>query len=683
VTTTAVSDQEEPERADTEQPSHNEELRFTLRDDPSTKAAGAMTTRQMARRLPALVVRAVQLAWKVDQRAAAALLVCQVVSAVASAAGLLATNSTLTSLIASGHITARLRQAVPALVVLAATAGLRALLGIAVSSLSLRLEPRVGREAEHQMIDAALAAELSAYDHPGYSDRWDQAERGAQAAPEIIGESQNLLASAAGLVAAAVVLAYIHPLLLPLLVLAAIPQGLTAVRAARVQYEAMTETFTYRRILYLLRWWMIDKHQADQIRADLLAPFLMGKYRAAGDRVDAANDRAVWTTAKINTLGAAATGLASGIAWAVLVLLLATGHIGIAAAGTATFALRQAFTGLQGMVGYGAQIYRTGLFLADWQLFVDEAASHKISRGSVQAARPQVIAARKVSFTYPEKEREVLHEVSLELHRGEIVALIGENGSGKSTLLKLLCALNLPSAGAVEWDGVDTRELDPRSVWQHVATVWQNYARWPLVARENIQLGRQRPGGDDAVMRAAHASGADDVIGKLRSGLNTLLAQEFWGGEALSTGQWQRIAVARGAYARGALVVLDEPTADLDPRAEHRIFTGLRQLAQDATVVLVTHNLANASVADRLIVMAEGRIVQTGTLNELITRPGLTQELWQLQTDRPIRIGTAVPDQADSETAEAGTPPRPEPPDTPATSTALPRSSVSNTRKKK
>jgi ATP-binding cassette subfamily B protein len=200
--------------------------------------------------------------------------------------------------------------------------------------------------------------------------------------------------------------------------------------------------------------------------------------------------------------------------------------------------------------------------------------------------------------------------------------------------MKLLFGLNLSTSGVAAWDGVSIADLDPQAMWRQTSVLPQDFARWPMTARDNITLGQPHAEGDAAVQRAARASGADDVIKTLRSGLGTLLAREWWGGVALSPGQCQRIAVARPAHRDAGLLVMDEPTSDLDPRAEHRIFTGLRDMAGDRAVVLVTHNSANTSVADRIVVMDKGRVVQEGTFHELVNQPGLMQDLWRLQQDR-------------------------------------------------
>ncbi|GAA0478617.1 ABC transporter ATP-binding protein [Streptomyces stramineus] len=593
-----------------------------------------LTTRSMGRRLPQLVRKALALAWRVDRRAVVMLLTCQVLSGAFEAFGLLATTRTITALITpSGPVEDRLLGALPSLAALAGAAGVRALLGIAVTSISGRLSPRISREAEMRMLDAAIHTELAAYDHPGFNDKREAADRGANVAQDLLTESQDLMACLASLVAAAGVVTLLHPLLLPLLVLATLPQGVTSVKGARVHYLTSRALSADRRVLSHLRWYATDKSFADQLRSGTMAAFLLGRYRAIGDRIDSATDRAVHQGARYALLGATAGGLASGLVWVALALLLGSGRMSVASAGTAVFALRTVGASLRGMVAYGTRLFRTGLYLDDWAEFIEEAGGHRIARGSKVPGAPLSVRAEALTYCYPGTDRPALEKVSLEVRRGEVLALVGENGSGKTTLSKLLAGLYLPTDGAVTWDGLDTADLEPHAMWKQTGVVPQDFAHWPMSARENITLG-QPHSGDDAVLRAAAYAGADEVVGGLRSGLDTLLAREWFGGVDLSGGQWQRIAIARAFYRPAGLLVMDEPTSALDARAEHRIFTGLRKIAEDRAVVLVTHRLANVAVADRIVVLDHGRIIQQGTYGELVRAPGLFRELWQLQNDR-------------------------------------------------
>ncbi|MER6218195.1 ABC transporter ATP-binding protein [Streptomyces sp. NPDC001674] len=619
----------------TPEPDAAEELSFAFEGDNRWEAVQGITLKTMGRRLPHLIKRSLAVAWKVDRRSVIALMTCQAVSGVAAALGLFATTSTITALIGDGDITARLWQAWPSVAVLAATAGIRASLAITVTWLSSRIAPLMQQECELMLLDAATGSELAAYNSPGFRDKWDNAERGAVVAKDIIQEGQELLAALASLTAGALVLGVIHPLLLPFLVLAAIPQGIAQINSARISYAAAIKMTGNGRILGILRWHLSHRGSADQIRAGTMAPFLLGRYKRITTRITAVHQQAITDGARMSFLGALGGGLASALVWTVLITLLATGHLAIAAFGTAILALRTVTGSVTAVVRASTLVFRTGLYMDDWTTFMDETGGYRLTGGTHIPEAPREVRTDNLIYRYEGTDTNALDGITFTARRGEIVALVGENGSGKSTLSRLLTRLHLPTSGAVTWDGHDTRTLDPHAAWKQVSLVPQDYAAWPLTARENVTLGQ--PHDDDTDLWAAcKATGADEVVHELRSGFNTLLANEWLGGKELSGGQWQRFALARAFYRRAGLLVLDEPTANLDPRAEHRIFTGLRDVAQDRVVVLVTHRLTNVAVADRIVVLDHGRIVQEGTFDELSGQPGLFRELLDLQNDRTV-----------------------------------------------
>ncbi|QEU69439.1 ABC transporter ATP-binding protein [Streptomyces galilaeus] len=609
------------------------EEEFLYRDASRLQAGSLLTTRTMARRLPVLVLRSLKMAWRVDRGATVGLLVCQVATGVLAALGLLAVTGTITALISSGAITERLWDAAPQLAVIAAATGLRALLGIIVVWLTGRLRPVLARAAEVTMVEAALSAELAANNKPGYNDAYDIADRGAQVTPDLVEEAQDVLAATATLAAGAVVLTVLHPLLLPLLFLACLPQAAAYVRSARVIYLAGLETSGRRRMLGKLRWHMAYMESSEEMRACLAGPFLIGRYRKLAGSVNAAERKAANTGAWMGLAGAVAGGVASIAVWAALLWLLASGRMSLAAGGGAVFALQTATGSVRGIINGGARLVRTGWYVQDWQNFLDNAHGQAMadSRGTAALpAPPQRFEVRDVTYRYDGAPKDSLTGASLHVRRGEIVALVGENGSGKSTLSRLLCGLLLPTDGEVAWDHASTAELDPWEAWKHVALVPQKFTYLPLTMRDNITFG-QGDTSDAALLAACEASGAAEMLPNLRSGLNTLLTSEWFGGQQLSGGQWQRLVLTRAFHRQAALLVMDEPTAALDARAEHRILSGLRELAKDRAVLLITHRLTNVAIADRIVVLDEGRIVQEGTYAQLTQEPGLFKSLWDLQ----------------------------------------------------
>ncbi|MEV4560899.1 ABC transporter ATP-binding protein [Kitasatospora sp. NPDC049285] len=620
---------------------HDEELRSRYYGDNRLKVGTSISTVAMLRRLPQLVRRAMALAWATDRTSTVLLLVCQALSGVAGAVALYATTGTIRALFQPGSVTDHLRAAVPSLIPLLVAAGLRAILGIAVVALSGRVSPRMNREADLALIAAGCAAELRAYDEPAYTEKWEAADRGAATTPDLLSSAQDVIASTISLIAAAGVLASLDWRIVPFLLLGSVPTGIAAVRTARIHYLAAVTTSEERQALRIYRWFLIDKGRADQVRSDQITPFMMRKYRQVEQRIAAATDQATRDAAWVSLWAAVGTGVGSALIWGSLLYLFASGRIALAAAGSAVFAIRTATGGIQGMVGNGARLYRMGLYLDDFFEFLDEAGGYRIQRGDIIPAAPAVVEVKDLTHHYPGDQQEpALKGVSLTLHRGQVVAIIGQNGSGKTTLLKLLAGLLLPQHGQITWDGVPVGELDADGMWQRVARIPQEFARWPLSAAENVHLGHTTDDLMGEIEKAAAKTGFDEIVARLRSGWRTLLAQGWLGGAELSGGGWQRAAVARALYRttlNPGLLILDEPTSDLDPRSEHKILHALRPLAPERITVLVTHNISNAKVADRVIVMDQGRIAQTGTWEELAgQKDGLFRELLDLQRDRTI-----------------------------------------------
>ncbi|OON76213.1 ABC transporter ATP-binding protein [Streptomyces tsukubensis] len=596
------------------------------------EAAGrSIRLRDMARRLPQLVRRSLALAWRVDRHATVGLLLCQAASGAMQALGLVAISGTLTALLNSGDVYQRLLQAWPSVVLLAGAVGVRALLGITVNWLSSRLGPLMSREAEQMLLTGCAEVELCAYDEPDFNRDREAADRGAQVTGELIDQGQDLIASGASFVAGAVVLAGVHWVLLPLLVVASFPQALAQVSAARVRYLANLRSNGDNRMLTVLRWHIFTKDAADQIRAGTMAGFLAGRYRQTVVRINKEDRAAADKGARMSLVGSLCGGLGSAGVWGAVVWLLATGRISVGHAGTAVFALQTVGQSVRALVSVGARAVRTGLYMDDWSGFLEKAGGHRMERGTYRPEPPKEIEIKALSHRYSGQDTDTLSDISLTLRRGEVTALVGYNGSGKSTLSKLVGGLYLPTDGQVLWDSTPTGDIDPQALWQQVALVPQDYAHWPMTVRENVTQGQPTAGGDKAVREACAAAGADEVVDRLGSGLDTLLAREWLNGEELSGGQWQRIALARAFFREAGLLVLDEPTANLDPRAEFRIFQRLRELARDRVVLLVTHRITNVAVADRIVVLDEGRIVQEGTYRELAEREGLFRQLLSYQ----------------------------------------------------
>lgn len=593
----------------------------------------------IARRLPCLSVLAIKLAWSADPRAVALTGLLQLVSGAVTAVGLYATTTALAPILAAGPGTApiaeRLHEALPSLLVVTAAACARSLVAALTIATTARIGPRVDGIAERRYLEAATLAPLSCYDDPAWSDHSEAASRASKDTHLMVEALTAVTAALLGLAAAAGVLAHLHPVLLPLLLLAVLPRGWAAVRAARTAYLADRHTLADRRLRHSVIYQTAGRESALEVRANTMRTWLLDRFDTVAARLETAAATVGRAAAGYRILGDAIAGTATAGVYGTLLWLTASGRIPPAAAGTAFIAVQTSQRLLAGLVQGANTTYKTGLYLGDWASFLadTEARTRLPDKPLPVPVNPQVIEASDVTFHYPGCELPALKNISLRVHQGEVLAVVGANGSGKSTLAKLLAGLYTPTTGTVTWDGTDLTRALPETIWQQLAMLPQDFGHWPVNARENITLG-QGPGTDEAVLAAARSSGADSVLATLPDGLDTNLAPSWWGGRDLSGGQWQRIAGARAFYRNGALLICDEPTSALDPLAEEAVYERIRTLSEGRTVVLITHRLGSTRTADRIIVLDGGEIVEEGTHADLSHREGgIYAAMWQAQAD--------------------------------------------------
>ncbi|MEV6690298.1 ABC transporter ATP-binding protein [Micromonospora sp. NPDC051196] len=283
--------------------------------------------------------------------------------------------------------------------------------------------------------------------------------------------------------------------------------------------------------------------------------------------------------------------------------------------------------------------YATGALQAFERLRAHELAA-AMQEAGVRLAPESAphISFQQVGFSYPRTERKVLDGLNLEIRPGEVLAVVGRNGAGKTTLLKILTGLQQPSEGQVRVDGINLSRLDITSWRRRISPVFQDFVHYPLTIRENIVLGAPEvEATDESIMAAVQAAGAQDLIERLPHGLDTLLTREHRGGVDVSGGQWQKIAIARAMFAvehGRRLLILDEPTAHLDVRAEIGFHEQVIAAVSHVSVVVISHRLSTVRNADRIVLLTDGRITETGDHSELMSLNGQYARLYRLQADR-------------------------------------------------
>ena len=463
----------------------------------------------------------------------------------------------------------------------------------------------------------------------------------------------QFLQSLFGLVGFVALLTTLHPLVPLVLLISVVPGLLVRLRFVSISYNWTQRSTSAERRAQYFNYILTLEPFAKEVRLFEMSEFFGRRFDELRAWITRGHLSMAWRR-MIADLGAQFFAVVPIFALLALIALRTLeGALTVGALAMAFQAVRSAQSALQGVFGSLLSLHEDTTFLELLYRFLD------LKPRLQPATQPRALPARwqsglrveNVSFSYRGSEREALRDISLEIAPGEVIALVGENGSGKTTLVKLLCRLYDPDEGRISLDGEDLRDYDAGALRRQISVVFQDYNHYSLTFSENIWLGHLNGAnnGDDsshgaatlgdkpdaltlqAIRRAATKAGADRVAHRLPQGYETLLGRSFEGGEELSIGQWQKVALARAFLRPSQLIILDEPTSALDPRAEAEVFESFRELIRDQAALLISHRLSTVKMADRICVMEKGLIVDIGTHEELMARGGLYAELFQTQ----------------------------------------------------
>jgi ATP-binding cassette, subfamily B, bacterial len=590
-----------------------------------------------------LLLEAVRLVWRANPRLCVAALAVQVVAGLGVTAQLLLAQRLLEALTTLDPARVALRPLVPSIVLLVSiTIGL-GIATFAESAFMRLLAENAVRHVNQQIMAVSSAVDLESFEKPAFFDHLQRAMKNGVSSPiDIASGLTHLIAASLGVFGIIGALAAIQPVLVPMVLLGYAPVWIASTRNSLALYTFDFGHTANDRARAYLQQVLTKRETAKEVRAFSLFGFLSERWarlyaeRMAGIR--ALVNQQLWRS----SLASVVTSLLLAGTFGVLIVLWLRGNLGLAGGATAAIALQQLGARLQVISQQANSLYESGLFLESYTSFLQLGAP-AASRPATSQPAPrgfQRLSVRDVSYAYPGAERAALQGVSVEFKAGEIIALVGENGSGKTTLAKLLCGLYPPKSGTIWWDDVDIQTCDPADLRRAIAVIFQEFAHYQLSVWDNLAVGDPARADDRAgIEAAARAAGAHPFLAALPQGYDTMLSPQFEGGADLSLGQWQRVAIARAFFRDAPFLVLDEPTAALDAKAESELFASLRTLCAQRTVLLISHRFSSVRSADRIYVLHEGRIVEAGSHAQLMSKRGRYAEMFTLQAssyvDRP------------------------------------------------
>jgi ATP-binding cassette subfamily B protein len=496
------------------------------------------------------------------------------------------------------------------------------------------LADRYTHHVSVEVMSKAASLDVTAYEDPVFYDRLERARVQATDRLAMIQQMGRLIQQTVTAVAFSAVLIRYSPLLLLLLIAGIIPAFLGESHFAFLTYAKNFHQTPWRRQMDYLRQVGGSKEAAKELKLFNLSNYLTDRFTGLSQKICeeniALNRRRLFWGGLLAILGQ----LGYYGAYAYSIFRTIQGRYSVGDLTLITTAIMQSMANIQQAFSTASGVADQALFLTDLIAFFEMKPRVESKAGGIPAPHPVTrgFEFRNVSFVYPGTNRRILSDFNFTLCPGERVALIGENGQGKTTLVKLITRLYDPTEGQILLDGIDLREYDLAALHSEIGVIFQDFMRYEMTARENIVVGRiEVEHSQEEIEYAADKSMAAGVVATLPGGYDQMLGRRFDGGVDLSGGEWQKLALAR-AYLRDAqLLILDEPTASLDARSEFEVFQRFAELTFGKMALVISHRFSTVRMADRIVVLEAGRIVEEGSHAELIALGGRYASMFEMQ----------------------------------------------------
>jgi len=488
---------------------------------------------------------------------------------------------------------------------------------------------------DREIHSRAISVDLGFYESPAYFDSLQRArEAGSQRPAQVVSTVLLLFKSVLFLVAILVMLAGIEWRLLPAILLAMLAVLFIRLKFTKVLFQWQKNRIQLERRAGYLDWLITSDIHAKELRLGNLGTHLKGLYSDLRQRIRkehyAIEKRKAVAELIVSGLGTAI--FAGAITY--LVLRTLAGSLSVGDLVLFVLLFRRAESSGQEFIRHASKLYDDQLFLG--QLFGFLSVEPEIKGPATPLALPAPISSglkfEDVTFRYPSNSEPALKGVDLTVKPGQVVALVGENGSGKTSLIKLMARLYDPTSGRITLDGQDIRKFDPEAFRRLFSVIFQDYSRYATTAGENIRFGDiTQPEDAPQIIEASQRADADSFLSALDQGYDTPLTRMFDNGRELSLGQWQRIALARAFFPSSQIIIMDEPTSAMDPRAEFELFENFREKIGNRAALVISHRLSTVRLADYTYVLDHGEIIEHGTHDDLVTAQGHYADLFERQ----------------------------------------------------